>query len=176
MKFGDRYGYKYFGDLWKQNYNQKKRSNVDIIYKNSGKIRNLLLKYLYNIKRLNQTWKYNFPNLLFFHEKGNVKLQYHTHLLLPDTYLHNSKEELLDTFNTSIRLRQKCFSKWKKIDIQEVDTADKYSVIGYLNKETTSKHLSFDPYNSIVPLKKTANEQLNNNKETTKNKHFISTR
>ena len=28
----------------------------------------LVLKYLYNNKRLNQTWKYNFPNLLFFHE------------------------------------------------------------------------------------------------------------
>ena len=107
---------------------------------------------MYIIKRLNQVWKYEFPNILFFHELGKVKLQYHTHLILPETTLYNTEEELKDVFNTAVRERSKCISKWKKIDVEEIEPDDKYSVIGYLNKETTSKHLSFDPINSIVPV------------------------
>ena len=153
MGHKDRYGYKCFGDLWKQSYNNKKRENIDSTYKDARQIKNIVLKYLYNIKRLNQTWKYNYPNILFFHEKGKVKLQYHTHLILPDTTLCNNAEELIHTFNTAVRERSKCISKWKKIDVEEIDPNDKYSIIGYLNKETTSKHLSFDPINSIVPVR-----------------------
>ena len=59
---------------------------------------------------------------------------------------------LIDVFNTTIRNSRKCFSKWKDIDVQEVKGEDKYEVIGYLNKETNSSHLSFDPYNSILPV------------------------
>ena len=150
--YKDRFGYKCFGDLWRHNYNNKKRENIDHIYKDSRQIKNIVLKYLYDIKRLNQTWKYTFPNVLFFHEMGKVKLQYHTHLILPETTLYNTEEELTDVFNTAIRERSKSISKWKKIDVEEIEPDDKYSVIGYLNKETTSNHLSFDPINSIVPL------------------------
>ena len=150
--YKDRFGYKCFGDLWKHNYNNKKRENIDHIYKDSRQIKNIVLKYLYDIKRLNQTWKYTFPNVLFFHEMGKVKLQYHTHLILPETTLYNTEEELKDVFNTAVRERSKCISKWKKIDVEEIEPDDKYSVIGYLNKETTSKHLSFDPMNSLVPV------------------------
>tara|TARA_Y100001937_G_C7113114_1_gene328772 strand:+ start:114 stop:962 length:849 start_codon:yes stop_codon:yes gene_type:complete len=152
MGHKDRYGYKCFGDLWKQSYNNKKRENIDSTYKDARQIKNIVLKYLYNIKRLNQTWKYNYPNILFFHEKGKVKLQYHTHLVIPETTYTNSQEELIHTFNTAVRERSKCISKWKKIDVTEIEPDDKYSVIGYLNKETTSNHLSFDPINSIVPV------------------------
>ena len=67
--------------------------------------------------------------------------------VLPET-----EEELTDVFNTAIRERSKSISKWKKIDVEEIEPDDKYSVIGYLNKETTSKHLSFDPMNSLVPV------------------------
>ena len=152
LGYKDRFGYKCFGDLWKTNYNNKKRENLDSIYKDARQIKNIVLKYLYNIKRLNQVWKYDFPNILFFHELGKVKLQYHTHLILPETTLYNTEEELKDVFNTAVRERSKCISKWKKIDVEEIEPDDKYSVIGYLNKETTSKHLSFDPMNSLVPV------------------------
>ena len=111
-----------------------------------------MLKLFYGIKRLNQTWKHNFPNLLFFHEKGKTKLQYHTHLLLPETTAYNNVEDLLDCFNTTIRKSRKCLSKWKSIDVKEIDGRDKYKVIGYLIKETCSKHISFDPFNSIPIL------------------------
>ena len=69
-----------------------------------------------------------------------------------EVVLYNTEEELTDVFNTAIRERSKSISKWKKIDVEEIEPDDKYSVIGYLNKETTSNHLSFDPINSIVPV------------------------
>ena len=152
LGFGDRYGYRCYGDLWKQNYYDKRRNDVFLTYKDAGQIRNVVLKCLYKIKRLNQTWKRDFPSLLFFHEKGKVKLQYHTHLLIPETKQFNCREELIDIFNTSIRKSRKCFSKWKKIDVREVNPNDKYDVVGYLNKETNFCNLSFDPYNSIIPV------------------------
>ena len=153
--YKDRYGYKCFGDLWKQNINSKRHKNLDHIYPNARKILNLVLKYLYGIKRLNQTWKKKHPNLLFFHELGKVKLNYHTHLILPKTDLFKTKgdqQELQDIFNTSIKERCKSMNKFRKVDVQWIEPEDKYSVVGYLNKESkvTTNHLSLDPYNSLV--------------------------
>ncbi len=154
--FGDRYGFKTYGSLWNQvanyNYWENKRNEEDNVIKDAAQIRNIVLKLLYGIKRLNQSWKYKYPNLLFFHEKGKTKLQYHTHLLLPATTSYNNLEDLTDVFNSTIRKSRKCFSKWKRIDIRKINYEDKYEVIGYLNKETNSSHLSFDPYNSIIPV------------------------
>ena len=42
----------------------------DYFIEDTGQIKNVILKELYGIKRLNQTWKYEFPNLMFFYEKG----------------------------------------------------------------------------------------------------------
>jgi len=149
--FGDRYGFKSSRSLWNEvssyNYWSNKRNDEDQIIKDASQIRNSVLKWLYGIKRFNQTWKHNFPNLLFFHEKGKTKLLYHTHLLLPKPKNYDTYEELYDVFNTTIRQQRKCVSKWKRIDITPV--IDKYNIVGYLNKETTSKHISFDPFNSI---------------------------
>jgi len=159
--FKDRIGYKPKSktSLWNEvasyNYWEYKRNDEDQVIKDASQIRNLILKYLYGIKRLNQTWKYTYPNLLFFHEKGKTKLQYHTHLLIPKTTNETSQEDLYDFFNTQVRKQRKCFSKWKSIDITPVE--NKYGVVGYLNKETTSKHISFDPYNSI-PITTTTNK------------------
>ena len=154
--FGDRYGFRTYGNIWSQvanyNYWEHRRNDEDSVIKDASQIRNSVLKLFYGIKRLNQTWKHNFPNLLFFHEKGKTKLQYHTHLLLPETTAYNNVEDLLDCFNTTIRKSRKCLSKWKSIDVKEIDGRDKYKVIGYLNKETCSKHISFDPFNSIPIL------------------------
>ena len=38
----------------------------DYFIEDTGQIKNVILKELYGIKRLNQTWKYEFPNLMFF--------------------------------------------------------------------------------------------------------------
>jgi len=149
--FGDRYHLQTKRDIWKEvpyyNYLSKRRNTEEWIYNDASQIRNVILKELYGIKRLNQLWKYEFPNLFFFHEKGKSKLQYHTHLLLTSSNLrYNSEEELIDIFNNSIKKKRRCFSKWK-IDITAVNNSK--GIIGYLNKETNANHISFDPFNSI---------------------------
>ena len=60
------------------------------------------------------------------------------------------KHELQETFNTVIKGRCKSINKFRKVDFQWIEPEDKYSVVGYLNKETSSNHLSIDPYNSLV--------------------------
>ena len=149
--YKDRIGFKTYGDMWNQvsSYNnmERKRNSYDCLIDDTLQIKNVILKYLFGIKRFNQTWKHNFPNLFFFHEKGKVQLQYHTHLLMP--YVSNelnSVDTLTDIFNTSIRTRRKCFSKWKSIHIREIDCPSK--ALSYLNKETTRIHNSLDYTNT----------------------------
>ena len=150
--FGDRYTFKTYCDIWKQvpfyRYLEHRRNDIESIYDDASQVRNSMLKHLYNIKPLNRKDLYEFPNLFFFHEKGKVKLQYHTHILIPKKNLmYDNEVDLKDVFNTTIRKSRKCFSKWKDIDVTPV--SNKYDVLGYLNKETNSKHISFDPHNSI---------------------------
>ena len=152
LGFGDRYGFKTIRDIWKEvplyKYWEKKRNEEEQVIKDTKKVKCRILKKLYGIKRLNRPDKYDVPNLLFFHERGKTKLQYHTHILLTGkNLLTNDTNELLDIFHTSIRKETKCLSRWKHIDVEPVETP--YNVIGYLNKETHSSHISFDFYNSI---------------------------
>ena len=156
LGFGDRYGFKTIRDIWKEvplyKYWEKKRNEEEQVIKDTKKVKCRILKKLYGIKRLNRPDKYDVPNLLFCHERGKTKLQYHTHILLTGkNLLTNDTNELLDIFHTSIRQETKCLSRWKHIDVKPVETP--YNVIGYLNKETHSSHISFDFYNSnpIVP-------------------------
>ena len=154
--FGDRIGfidlcgYKYY------KYWSNKRNCEDQLSRDTRHLKNLLLKNLYGIKRLNRSDKKEFPNLFFFHEKGKVKLQYHTHLLIPKKNLnpdYDNETDLSWLFNDFIRHKRKCFSKWKHIDVRPVH--DKEGVIGYLNKETNPNHISFDFFNSIpINIKK----------------------
>ena len=127
---------------WAHRRNLEEQVIVD-----TSKIKNVMLKTLFGIKRLNRADKYNFPNIFFFHEKGKTKLQYHTHLLLPQTKYLNNETDLKDIFDTSIRKRCKSLSQWKSIDVKPV--FNKQGLIGYLNKETDPNHISFDFYNSI---------------------------
>tara|TARA_B100000282_G_scaffold279002_1_gene239013 strand:- start:1574 stop:2437 length:864 start_codon:yes stop_codon:yes gene_type:complete len=149
----------FFKDLCSLHYYKywvNRRNDEDQVYEDTSQIRNVLLRYLYGIKRLNRTDKKEFPNIFFFHEKGKTKLQYHTHLLIPKKNLNpdfNNQKDLSWLFNDFIRHKRKCFSKWKHIDVRPVN--DKEGLIGYLNKETNPNHISFDFFNSI-PLKTNA--------------------
>jgi len=152
--FQDRIGFKTYGDMWRQveSYNsmERKRNSYDNLIKDTSQLKNVILRALYRIKRVNQTWKYNFPNMLFFHEKGKVKLQYHTHLLLP--YISeefDSITNIQDIFDTTIRSSRKCFSKWKNIHIREIDSPT--IALSYVNKETSMEHNSLDYENSLFP-------------------------
>ena len=101
LGYKDRFGYKCFGDLWKTNYNNKKRENLDKIYKDARQIKNIVLKYLYNIKRLNQVWKYEFPNILFFHELGKKTAISYTFDTPRDHFIQH-RRRVKDVFNTVV--------------------------------------------------------------------------
>jgi len=158
--FGDRYGFKTKHNIWKEvplyKYWEKRRNDLRQVLIDTQKVKCRIMKKLYGVKRMDRPDKYEFPNLLFFHEKGKTKLQYHTHILLPSRNLiSNDIVELLDIFNTSIRKGTECISKWKRIDITEVETPN--NIMSYLNKETSATHTPFDFYNSnpIIPRGRT---------------------
>ena len=158
--YGDRYGFKTKHNIWKEvrlyQYWEKRRNNLEQVLIDTQKVKCRIMKRLYGVKRPDRPDKFEFPNLLFFHEKGKTKLQYHTHILLPSRNLmSNDIMEIMDIFNTSIRKETKCISRWKRIHIEEVETPK--NIMSYLNKETNATHASFDFYNSnpIIPRGKT---------------------
>ena len=152
LGYGNRIGFKTRNGLWNEveyyNSLERKRNDYDCLVEDTSQIKNVLLKYLYGINRLNQEWKHEFPNLFFFHEKGKVKLQYHTHLLIPEKNCKSTNtNDLYRALNSNIRKKRKCFSKWKTIHIREVDNP--YLALSYVNKETNKEHNSLDYENSI---------------------------
>lgn len=138
--------------VWKTipyyNHYTNRRNDYDCIVEDTSQIKNIILKYLYGIKRLNQTWKYDFPNLFFFHELG-IGAQYHTHLLMPECNYENL-QVLEFIWNNKLKKKRKCFSKYK-IHIREIDNPK--IALDYVNKETSMKHNSLDYLNShfILP-------------------------
>ena len=138
--------------VWKTipyyNHYTNRRNDYDCIVEDTSQIKNIILKYLYGIKRLNQTWKYDFPNLFFFHELG-IGAQYHTHLLMPECNYENL-QVLEFIWNHKLKKKRKCFSKYK-IHIREIDNPK--IALDYVNKETSAKHNSLDYLNShfILP-------------------------
>ena len=157
LGFGSRIGFQSKNGFWNEvemdNALIARRNNYDKLIEDTSQVRNVILKSLYGINRLNQVWKCELPNLFFFHEKGKTKLQYHTHLLMPEENCKfNSVEDLTSYFNSLIRKKRKCFSKWKKIHIREIDNPSK--ALSYVNKETNQFHNSLDYQNSIFILPK----------------------
>ena len=151
----DTYGYRFSSNLWNQvrydNYMHNRRNDYDLVVKENNHIKNLILKYLYGIKRF--TKKDKIPNMMFFLEKGKVKLQYHIHLLLSgQNCKFNDIIDIEDTLNSSILLRAKCLSRTKQIHCKKVTTP--VDILSYLNKETKGKHLSLDTQTSVL-LRKT---------------------
>ena len=151
LGFKDRVGYKCGGRLWNQvpydNYMHSRRNDYDLTEKENHHIRNLIFKYLYGVKRVNQHWKT--PSIMFFIEKGKVKLQYHVHVLLSGlNCLFNDRMDIEEVLNSSVRLRAKSISSTKAIHCKKIDFP--YKAVSYLNKETSGKHLSLDTRNSIL--------------------------
>jgi len=151
--YGDRIGFNSGGELWNQvaydNYISSRRNNEFLVEDDVWSIRNNILKYLYGVKRHDQYWKYPFSGMLFFKEKGKVKLQYHIHILLPpDGLLVSSKTDIEEVLNTSVKSRAKCASRWKRIDAKPIESPS--GAISYLNKETRQGVCSLDFKNSIL--------------------------
>ena len=77
-----------FNEKPKDKFARKRRLDEDALIEDHQQIRNVILRDLYGIKRLNQTWKKEkFPHTLFVYEKGKSKVKYHTHLFLENKNL-----------------------------------------------------------------------------------------
>jgi hypothetical protein len=151
LGFQDRIGFTSGGSLWNQvgfdNYINARRNDEFDTATDAGCVKNLILKHLYGIKRANQTWKYKMPPMVIVMEKGKVKLQYHIHMLLPqDGLILDSLDDVAEVLNTSVRKRARCLSKWKRIDVKEID--DPRQTVSYLTKETNWNQCSLDFINS----------------------------
>ena len=157
----DRYGFE--KNLWKYlpryKYFDYRRSDKDEVEHDTRKVRNVLLRKGYGIKRLNQTWKYKVPQMIFAHELGKYKLRYHTHLLIPEINKSLNSVNSVENLFSYIRNKVRCMSKWKKIKIidlkeelklnQRNDGDNTKFILGYLNKETHKNINSIDYKNSI---------------------------
>ena len=159
--YKDRYGNE--KNLWKYlprfKYFDYRRSDRDEVEHDTRKIRNLILRKGYGIKRLNQTWKYKIPQMIFVHELGRYKLKYHTHLLLPEISKSLNSVNSVENLFSYIRNKVQCMSRWKKIEVidlkeelklnQRNDGDNTKFILGYLNKETHKNINSIDYKNSI---------------------------
>jgi hypothetical protein len=150
--FNSKWGFKSKKSLWNEvpsyNYYEKRRACEDSTIKDASQVKNVILKYFWGIKRPNQTWKYKYPPMLFFHEMGRTKLQYHTHLLLPELPdRFNSKDILEDEWNGYVKRSRKCFSRWKKVHVKEI--TNPYLIANYLVKEVSVHRHSLDYQNSL---------------------------
>ena len=129
------------------------RNDYDQVSIDCKRFINVLLKEVYGIPRP-QKYRGELPPILAFHEYGVE--QYHSHLILPKpSHNHQYKSKrlheqaaLTKLLNTKVRKKCKSLSKWKDIDVREVD--NQYGLMGYLNKQTEPKHTSFDPMSSTL--------------------------
>lgn len=145
---GDRYGFKTRRSLWNEvtlyKHFEKHRKDLDRVSSDARKVWNIMLKYLYGIKRLDQEWKGTFPHNLTFHEKGKAKLQFHTHWIIEKKgLLYDSKEDVEEALNYYIKEKAQCASLWKPVHVQEI--YDMKGIMSYLNKETKYDYMSLDP-------------------------------
>ncbi len=141
--------------LWKSSDSKiiRMRNDYDQVSIDCKRFINVLLKEVYGIPRP-QKYRGELPPILAFHEYGVE--QYHSHLILPKpSHKHQYKSKrlheqaaLTKLLNTKVRKKCKSLSKWKDIDIREVD--NQYGILGYLNKQTEPKHTSFDPMSSTI--------------------------
>ena len=157
----DRYGFE--KNLWKylplHKYFDYKRSDKDEVEHDTRKIRNVLLRKGYGIKRFNKHRLREYPQMIFVHELGKYKLKYHTHLLLPEINKSLNSVNSVENLFSYIRNKVRCMSKWKKIKIidlkeelklnQRNDGDNTKFILGYLNKETHKNINSIDYKNSI---------------------------
>ena len=141
--------------LWKSSDSKiiRMRNDYDQVSIDCKRVINVLLKEVYGIPRP-QKYRGELPPILAFHEYGIE--QYHSHLILPKpSHNHQYKSKrlheeaaLTKLLNTKVRKKCKSLSKWKDIDVREVD--NQYGILGYLNKQTKPEHTSFDPMSSTI--------------------------
>ena len=147
--YKNRYGFE--KNLWKYlpryKYFDYRRSDKDEVEHDTRKVRNVLLRKGYGIKRFNKHRVREYPQMIFAHELGKYKLRYHTHLLIPEINKSLNSVNSVENLFSFIRSKIKCVSRWKSIQIEEVDNTK--NLLSYLNKETRKNINPVDYQNSI---------------------------
>ena len=147
--YKDRYGNE--KNLWKYlpryKYFDYRRSDKDEVEHDTRKIRNVLLRKGYGIKRFKKHRMREYPQMIFAHELGKYKLQYHTHLLLPEINKSLNSVNSVENLFSYIRTKCECISRWKHIKVEEVTDAN--YLLSYLHKETRKNINPIDYKNSI---------------------------
>ena len=113
------------------------------------------------------------PPMLYFHEMGKVKLQYHCHSIktqLPKEF--DDKASLEDFYNITMRNERKCFSRWKKVDVTKI--YEPRGLLDYLVKETKLDKVSLDEHNSVlIKPPSTKRSNINSSYYSSKNQHDV---
>ena len=122
------------------------RNQYENTVKDNRYVKKLIIKWLYGISKIKKDTV--LPRMMYFIEKGKVKLQHHIHILLSGNMLYDKEVDIADTLNSSIRMRAKCISATKPIHCQVVDKPS--FAMSYLYKEMSKEHLSLDTQNSIL--------------------------
>ena len=147
--YKDRYGNE--KNLWKYlpryKYFDYRRSDKDEVEHDTRKVRNVLLRKGYGIKRFNKHRMREYPQMIFAHELGKYKLQYHTHLLLPEINKSLNSVNSVENLFSYIRTKVQSISRWKHIKVEEVTDAN--YLLSYLHKETRKNINPIDYKNSI---------------------------
>ena len=159
--YKNRYGYE--KNLWKYlpryKYFDYRRSDKDEVEHDTRKIRNVLLRKGYGIKRFNKHRMREYPQMIFAHELGKYKLRYHTHLLIPEMSKRLNSVNSVENLFSYIRTKVHSISRWKKIEVvdlneycelnQRDDGDNAKFMVGYLHKETRKNINPIDYKNSI---------------------------
>ena len=159
--YKNRYGFE--KNLWKYlpryKYFDYRRSDKDEVEHDTRKVRNVLLRKGYGIKRFNKHRVREYPQMIFAHELGKYKLRYHTHLLIPEINKSLNSVNSVENLFSYIRTKVQSISRWKKIEVvdlneycelnQRDDGDNAKFMVGYLHKETRKNINPIDYKNSI---------------------------
>lgn len=109
------------------------RNDIIKVSRDAKHIRNLLLRGVWGVQRLDKHEESQTP-MIFFHEKGREKIQYHTHVLvggIPQSKLNENT--LKSIWLREVAPKARCLSRTNSLDITNVDSSTR--AIRYLTKE-----------------------------------------
>lgn len=109
------------------------RNDFFQVSRDARHIRNLLRRAIWGVKRQEQVDESETP-MIFFHEKGMMNIQYHTHLLLGSTPPEFKTIESIEAvWNGYVLPRAQCLSRTNSVDVRAAETPMR--ACGYLTKE-----------------------------------------
>lgn len=144
-----RWGYKIPNDrmLWDSvgydNSLLARRNDPIQVSKDTKHIRNLLIQHGWGITGSLKVHDHKSTPMIFVHERGRERIQYHTHLLigaLPDPL--SNANAIQSLWKNEILPRAKCLSRTNSLHVETVTTAR--GIMEYLSKEIRERDINVD--------------------------------